>query len=59
MELQEIISFCKRTQQICAKRVLDLLRLGGEGNPQGNVQEIKISPYRQLVCSQPRIRPRV
>ena len=39
-------------QQIAQKELL-----GGQGDPQGDVQEIEIWPYEQMVYEQPRICP--
>ena len=44
-------------QQISAKRVKNLTRLGGENNLQGIVQEIRISSHEQRAHTQFGIRP--
>ena len=36
-------------QLITAKRIWDLIQLGGEGDPQGFLQEIEIWPYEKIV----------
>ena len=36
-------------QQISTERVQGETRLGRQGNPLGNVQEISIRPYKQMV----------
>ena len=43
----------KRMQQISTEGVYDDTRLGRQGNPLGNVQEISILPYKQMVYAQP------
>ena len=48
----------KRMQPISTERVQDKTRLGGQGDPLGNVQEIEIWPYEQMVYAQPSARPR-
>ena len=40
-------------QQISTERVQDETPLGGQGDPQGNEQEIEIWPYKQIVYAQP------
>ena len=45
-------------QQTSTEGVSDETWLGGHGNLQGNVQEIKIWPYEQIVFAQPSICPR-
>ena len=47
----------KRMQQTGTKWGQVHTRLGWEGDPLGIVQEIKISPYNQMVYAQTRIRP--
>ena len=46
----------KRKQQINEEIVTDYAKLGGQGDPLGIEQEIKIWPYEQMVDAQPRIR---
>ena len=38
----------KRMQQISTERVQGEIRLGRQGDPLGNVQEISIRPYKQM-----------
>ena len=45
-------------QQISTEIVQDETRLGRQGNPLGNVQEISIRPYKQTVYAQPGACPR-
>ena len=45
-------------QQISTERVQDWTRLGGQGCPLGNVQEISIWPYEQMVYAQPSTCPK-
>ena len=45
-------------QQISTEGVQGETRLGGQGNPLGNVLEISIRPYKQMVYAQPGARPR-
>ena len=40
-------------QQISTEGVQGETRLGWQGDPQGNVQEISIRPYKQMVYAQP------
>ena len=40
-------------QQISTEGVQGETRLGRQGDPQGNVQEISIRPYQQMVYAQP------
>ena len=40
-------------QQISTEGVQGETRLGRQGNPLGNVQEISIRPYKQMVYAQP------
>ena len=46
-------SHYKRMQQISTEGVQGETRLGRQGNPLGNVQEISIRPYKQMVYVQP------
>ena len=46
-------SHYKRMQQISTEGVQGETRLGRQGNPLGNVQEISIRPYKQMVYAQP------
>ena len=39
----------KRMQQISAEGVQGETQLGRQGDPMGNVQEISIRPYKQMV----------
>ena len=48
----------KRMQQISTEAVQGELRLGRQGDPLGNVQEISIRPYKQMVYAQPGACPR-
>ena len=45
-------------QQISTEGVQGETRLGRQGNPLGNVQEILIRPYQQIVYAQPGTCPR-
>ena len=45
-------------QQISTEGVQGETRLGRQGNPLGNVQEILIRPYKQMVYAQPSASPR-
>ena len=45
-------------QQISTEGVQGETRLGRQGNPLGNVQEISIWPYKQMVYAQPGACPR-
>ena len=45
-------------QQISTKGVKDYAWLGGDGDPLGMAQEIKIWQYYQIVYAQTRIYPR-
>ena len=40
-------------QQISSEGVQDETRLGRRGNPLGNVQDISIRPYQQMVYARP------
>ena len=40
-------------QQISTEGVQSETRLGRQGGPLGNVQEISIRPYKQMVYAQP------
>ena len=40
-------------QKISTKRVENYTRLGGQGDPLGNVRKILIRPYLQMVYAQP------
>ena len=46
-------SYKKWMQQISTEGVQDEARLGRQGVPLGNVQEIEIWPYEQMVYAQP------
>ena len=48
----------KRMQQISTEGVQGETRLGRQGDPLGNVQEISIRPYKQMVYGQPGACPR-
>ena len=48
----------KRMQQISTEGVQGETRLGRQGDPLGNVQEISIRPYKQMVYAQPSACPR-
>ena len=48
----------KRMQQISTEGVQGETRLGRQGDPLGNVQEISIRPYKQMVYAQPGACPR-
>ena len=48
----------KRKQQISTEGVQGEKRLGRQGDPLGNVQEISIRPYKQMVYAQPGACPR-
>ena len=48
----------KRMQQISTEGVQRETRLGRQGDPLGNVQEISIRPYKQMVYAQPGACPR-
>ena len=43
----------KRMQQISTEGVQGETQLGRQGDPLGNVQEISIRPYKQMVYAQP------
>ena len=45
-------------QQIITEGVQGETRLDRQGNPLGNVQEISIRPYKQIVYAQPDACPR-
>ena len=45
-------------QQISTEGVQGETRLGRQGNPLGNVQEISIRPYKQMVYARPGPCPR-
>ena len=45
-------------QQIATEGVQGKTRLGGQGDPLGNVQEIEICPCQQMVYAQPSTCPR-
>ena len=45
-------------QQISTEGVQGETRLGRQGNPLGNVQEISIRPYKQMVYAQTSACPR-
>ena len=45
-------------QQISTEAVQGETRLGRQGNPLENVQEISIRPYKQMVYAQPSAYPR-
>ena len=45
-------------QQISTEGVQGETRLSQQGDPQGNVQEISIRPYKQMVYAQPGTCPR-
>ena len=45
-------------QQISTEEVQAETRLGRQGGPLGNVQEISIRPYQQIVYAQPGTCPR-
>ena len=45
-------------QQISSEGVQGGTRLGRQDNPLGNVQEISIRPYKQMVYAQPGACPR-
>ena len=51
-------SHYKRMQQISTEGVQGETRLGRQGNPLGNVLEISIRPYKQMVYAQPGACPR-
>ena len=51
-------SHYKRMQQISTEGAQGETRMGRQGNPLGNVQEISIRPYKQMVYAQPGICPR-
>ena len=40
-------------QQISTEGVFELKRLGGQGDPLGDVPEIEIRPYEQMVMNNP------
>ena len=48
----------KRMQQISTEGVQGETRLGRQGDPLGNVQEISIRPYKQMAHAQPGACPR-
>ena len=48
----------KQMQQISTEGVQGETRLGRQGDPLGNVQEISIRPYKQMVYAQPGACPR-
>ena len=48
----------KRMQQISTEGVQGETRLGRQADPLGNVQEISIRPYKQMVYAQPGACPR-
>ena len=45
-------------QQNSTERVQGKTRLGRQGDPLGNVQEISVRPYKQMVYAQPGTSPR-
>ena len=45
-------------QQICTEGVKGETRLGRQGGPLENVQEISIWPYKQMIYAQPSTCPR-
>ena len=45
-------------QQISSEGAQGETRLGRQGDPLGNVQEISIRPYKQMVYAQPSTCPR-
>ena len=45
-------------QQISTEGVQGETRLGRQGHPLGNVQEISVRPYKQIVYAQPGACPR-
>ena len=45
-------------QQISTEGVQGETRLGQQGNPQGNMLEISIRPYKKMVYAQPGACPR-
>ena len=47
-----------RMQQICAEGMYDYTQLSQQGDPLGDVQEISIRPYKQMVYAQPSTCPR-
>ena len=47
-----------RMQQISTERIQSETRLGRQGGPLRNVQEILIRPYKQMVYAQPGTCPR-
>ena len=48
----------KRMQQISTEGVKVKTRLGQQGDPLGNVQEIPIRSYKQMVYAQPTTYPK-